>query len=178
MIQLEYFEEKDFKDLMDWIPSAEFLLQWGGPQFVFPLTKDQLHDYIKHANLHDSETYIYKAKDSVTRKMIGHISLNKVDRKNRSARIANVLIGDKASRGKGMGKVMVNELLPIAFEEWKLHRVSLGVFDFNQSAIHCYEKVGFKKEGLLRECRKIGGEYWNLLEMSILEDEWKALSYK
>lgn len=43
---------------------------------------------------------------------------------------------------------------------------------FNVSAIACYEKVGFIKEGLLRDSRKNDDEYWNLWEMSILEDEW------
>jgi RimJ/RimL family protein N-acetyltransferase len=42
------------------------------------------------------------------------------------------------------------------------------------SAIVCYEKVGFKKEGLLRDSRKNGDEYWSLWEMSILENEFVA----
>ena len=51
---------------------------------------------------------------------------------------------------------MMMEILKIAFDELQLHRVSLGVFDFNHSAIACYEKVGFVKEGLLRDARKMG----------------------
>lgn len=58
------------------------------------------------------------------------------------------------------------------FGQLQLHRVSLGVFDFNLAAIACYEKAGFVKEGLLREARKVGNEFWNLWEMSILEREW------
>ena len=54
--------------------------------------------------------------------------------------------------------------------------MTLGVFDFNTAAIKCYEKVGFKKEGLLRDARKNGNEYWNLIEMGILESEWKTKS--
>jgi RimJ/RimL family protein N-acetyltransferase len=46
------------------------------------------------------------------------------------------------------------------------------VFDFNLSVIACYEKAGFIKEGLLRDSRKNDDEYWNLWEMSILENEW------
>lgn len=67
---------------------------------------------------------------------------------------------------------MMKAILKVAFEELNLHRVSLGVFDFNVSAIACYEKAGFTKEGLLRDSRKNGDEYWNLWEMSILENEW------
>lgn len=53
--------------------------------------------------------------------------------------------------------------------------MTLGVFDFNTPAIHCYEKVGFVKEGMLRDARKNGDNYWNLIEMGILEDEWRRI---
>jgi RimJ/RimL family protein N-acetyltransferase len=61
----------------------------------------------------------------------------------------------------------------MGFEKFGLHKISLGVFDFNEGAIKCYEGVGFKKEGLLRDSRRVGDSYWNLYEMSILEDEWR-----
>ncbi len=67
---------------------------------------------------------------------------------------------------------MMKEILKIAFEDLHLHRVSLGVYDFNAPAIACYEKAGFKKEGLLRDSAKIGDEYWSSWEMSIIENEW------
>lgn len=104
--------------------------------------------------------------------MIGHISLDNIDKKNKSARLGKVLVGDGSLRGRGIGPVMIEKVLKIAFEELSLHKVSLGVFDFNKSAIACYENVGFVKEGLLRDSRKIKDEYWNLWEMSILEQEW------
>jgi RimJ/RimL family protein N-acetyltransferase len=172
MIELEYFERPDFNQLIRWIDSPEFLLQWGGPQFDYPLNENQLEKYIENANRDTSDTLIYKVIHKETGNVIGHVSLGKIDRKNKSARIGKVLVGEKNLRGQGIGSLMVKELLKIAFEELKLHRVSLGVFDFNESAIACYEKVGFKKEGLLRDCRKIGNDYWSLWEMSILEQEW------
>ena len=172
MIELEYFERPDFNQLIRWIDSPEFLLQWGGPQFDYPLNENQLEKYIENANRDTSDTLIYKVIHKETGNVIGHVSLGKIDRKNKSAKIGKVLVGEKNLRGQGIGSLMVKELLKIAFEELKLHRVSLGVFDFNESAIACYEKVGFKKEGLLRDCRKIGNDYWSLWEMSILEQEW------
>ncbi|MEH7238887.1 GNAT family N-acetyltransferase [Bacillus sp. JJ1562] len=172
MIELQYFERSDFRQLIDWIDTPQFLLQWGGPAFVYPLTESQLEEYMENANSHNSETLIYKVIDKETGNMIGHISLGKIDRRNKSARVGKVLIGDKNARGKGIGQQMIKEVLNIAFEEHQLHRVSLGVFDFNSSAIACYEKAGFIKEGLLRDTGKNGEEYWSLWEMGILENEW------
>lgn len=172
MVELKYFERSDFNQLIEWIDSPEFLLQWGGPGFDYPLNDAQLEKYIENANNNNSEALIYKAIDSDTGRTVGHISLGKIDRKNRSARVGKVLVGDKNARGKGIGRQMIREILKIAFDDLHLHRVSLGVFDFNVSAISCYEKAGFVKEGLLRDSRKNGDEYWSLWEMSILENEW------
>jgi RimJ/RimL family protein N-acetyltransferase len=68
---------------------------------------------------------------------------------------------------------MMQEILRFGFENLSLHRIDLLVFDFNTTAIHCYERVGFKKEGMLREARKVEDKYWNVCLMSMLEDEWR-----
>ncbi|SMP68586.1 GNAT family N-acetyltransferase [Anoxynatronum buryatiense] len=172
MFELRFFQFSDFEQLINWIKTPEILLQWGGPNFSFPLDKQQLESYLKDANKYNSNTLIYSVKEKETGKIIGHITLGNIDRKNKSARVGKVLVGDMSVRGKGIGQQMMTEILKVAFDELHLHRVSLGVFDFNSSAITCYEKSGFKKEGLLRDARKIGDEYWSLWEMSILENEW------
>ncbi|MBZ5753287.1 GNAT family N-acetyltransferase [Metabacillus rhizolycopersici] len=172
MVELKYFERSDFKQLIDWVDSPEFLLQWGGPGFDYPLNDTQLENYIENANNENADTLVYKVIDKETREVIGHISLGKIDRKNQSARMGKVLVGNNTARGKGIGQQMIKEVLKIAFDGLKLHRVSLGVFDFNVPAIACYEKAGFIKEGLHRDSRKNGNEYWSLWEMSILENEW------
>ncbi|GET35556.1 putative acetyltransferase [Microseira wollei NIES-4236] len=79
-------------------------------------------------------------------------------------------------RGQGIGTEMVRKTLAIGFDRLDLHRISIGVFDFNKEAIACYEKVGFVKEGYLRESWRVGDEYWSIYIMSMLESEWKALN--
>lgn len=41
------------------------------------------------------------------------------------------------------------------------------------AAIRCYETLGFRREGLLRDTRRVGGKYWSTLVMSLLDDEWR-----
>ncbi|WP_062047114.1 GNAT family N-acetyltransferase [Bacillus sp. JCM 19034] len=176
MIQLRFFQRTDFQQLIDWIDTPQFLLQWGGPNFSFPLTERQLENYVKNANDVNSHVFVYSVIDTITEDLVGHISLGNIDKQNKSARVGKVLVGDKNVRGKGIGQRMMKEILKIAFDELNLQKVSLVVFDFNTSAIACYEKVGFVKEGLHRDARKIGNEYWSLWEMSILENEWKKMN--
>ncbi len=59
MVELQYFERSDFQQLINWIDSPEFLLQWGGPNFSFPLTEEQLENYLIDANKDNSNTLIY-----------------------------------------------------------------------------------------------------------------------
>ncbi|MGN7894757.1 GNAT family N-acetyltransferase [Bacillus sp. 22475] len=168
VIKLKTFKKSDFKQLINWINSEEFLIQWSGNAFTFPLDEQQLEKYIESAN-----TLAFKVVDEETSDVIGHISLGQIDNINKSARIGKVLVGNTKMRGRSIGKHMMKAVLHIAFEELKLHRVTLGVYDFNTSAISCYEKIGFVKEGLLRESKRVGETYWNLWEMSMLEYEWK-----
>lgn len=149
MIKLESFKKSDFKQLINWINSEEFLIQWSGNAFTFPLDEQQLEKYIESAN-----TLAFKVVDEETSDVIGHISLGQIDNINKSARIGKVLVGNTKMRGRSIGKHMMKAVLHIAFDELKLHRVTLGVYDFNTSAISCYEKIGFVKEGLLRESKE------------------------
>ena len=172
MIELAYFTREDFKPLMQWVQSEAFMIQWAGSTFEFPLHVYQLEQYIKGANQPAADTFAYKVIYEETGEVIGHLSL-KLDRRNDSARIGKVLIGEEAMRGRGIGLQLIEAAADLAFRICKVHRVSLGVFDFNDAAIACYEKAGFQKEGLLRDVRKCGNDYWSLWEMSLLEEEWK-----
>ncbi|MEO8794312.1 MAG: GNAT family protein [Daejeonella sp.] len=173
MIRLEYFTSADFLQLIQWVDNEDLLINWAGSQFKFPLTEEKLHRYLKFTNdLEESGTLVYKAVDSLSGETVGHISLSVIDRPNRSARITRVLVGDPNSRGKGIGSEIMRAMLKIGFEDLKLHRMSLGVYDFNISGIKCYQNCGFNIDGTLRDIKKRNDVYWSIVEMSILEDEY------
>jgi len=56
----------------------------------------------------------------------------------------------------------------------KWHRIDLKVLDYNHRGIRCYEKCGFKKDGILRENALIDGKYYSDIVMSILDYEYFA----
>jgi RimJ/RimL family protein N-acetyltransferase len=47
-------------------------------------------------------------------------------------------------------------------------------FDFNRAAVACYGRAGFIREGLLRDARRLGDAYWNVIVMSLLAPEWRS----
>ena len=175
LIKLEKFKMSDAGALISWIPNQEFLMQWGGPSYTFPLTEEQLYNEFEISSSEHPKMLMFSVKLCDTDELVGHIQLLHIDLINMSARIGRVLVGDKNHRNKGIGVEMINSILSIAFDTLKLHRVDLGVFDFNKGAIACYEKVGFKIEGIFRDSRKIDEEYWSLINMSVLEHEYRSL---
>ncbi len=171
MIRLEKFTNKDFDRFISWIDNEKFMYQFAGPIFTFPVTESQLIDYTS-----DKNRKIYKVINQETDKVIGHGEINRIDERNKNARLCRILVADKNDRNKGFGTMIIKELLKIGFEDFRLHRIDLGVFEFNKSAINCYEKCGFAIEGLLRESFVIDDEFLSIYNMSILRKDWKLRS--
>ena len=172
MIRLEYFTPKDFTQLIAWISDETILMNWSGALFSFPLTQQSMEWYVEDVNdIKTSEAFIYKAVDTDTGKTVGHISLGGISKKNKAGRISRVLVAPEY-QGKGYCRQMVSAILKIGFEELQLHRICLGVYDFNTAAISCYQKAGMVIEGTNRDCLLFKGKWWSLVEMSMLEEEW------
>lgn len=66
---------------------------------------------------------------------------------------------------QGIGKEMILQLFKWAEESEYCEKINLRVREDNLHAIALYEKLGFKKEGLILKDMKIKGEYINCLFM-------------
>jgi RimJ/RimL family protein N-acetyltransferase len=80
-------------------------------------------------------------------------------------------IGVTSMWGKGYGTEATRLLVRHAFQTLNLNRVGLEVYEFNQGAIRCYEKAGFRIEGRLRQSYFADGRYWDTVVMGILREE-------
>lgn len=175
MITLAPFEKTDFDELIRWIDSEDLMKKWSGGLFSFPLTHASLEWYIKDTNIAgDSDAFVYKVVDEEGNS-IGHISLGGISWKNRSGRITRVFISPE-QRSKGCCSQMITAVLKIGFDTLNLHRIGLGVYTNNDAAVSCYQKSGLKIEGIQRDVLWQKDHFWSMIEMSILEDEWKEMN--
>jgi RimJ/RimL family protein N-acetyltransferase len=55
-----------------------------------------------------------------------------------------------------------------------MNRVWLHVYEYNERGLRAYERVGFKREGVLRQHRYHEGRYWDTIVMGILREEWEV----
>jgi RimJ/RimL family protein N-acetyltransferase len=104
---------------------------------------------------------------------VGVIDLHEVDLRNGGASLG-ILIGDPADTGQGYGGDALRALVGFGFDELRLERIQLDVFDDNEGARRLYERVGFRHEGTLRRAVYRDGVFHDLHRMAILRDEWPA----
>jgi len=174
-IVLTPFSKDDIDQLLNWVDSKELLLRWAGTFFQHPLSQSQCEQYLESAQQSPPSRIIFKALNKDTNEPVGHIELDGFDSENQSAFICRVLVGNPTYRGQGIGREMVKQLVNIAFTQLELHRLAVGVLEFNTSAIRCYEQAGFQHEGCYREIVKYDDQFHSLISMSLLRQEWQQM---
>lgn len=78
-------------------------------------------------------------------------------------------------KGEGYGQETLYLLAAWSFDDLGFHRAWLDCKDYNERALHVYEKAGLVREGLFRETILTGDTYENLIVLGILDREFFAL---
>lgn len=172
-MQVKQLKQKYIPEILSWIKKEADMVQWAGSIFNWPLTQKQFHEHLKAAKAQPPTLYPFTLCDE--NDLIGYCEISDHNRNYDSAMLSRVII-TPGKRDKGLGELMIKEVLRFGFEEIGLNRIGLGVFDFNHAATRCYSKVGFVHEGTKRESVSVGDSFWNCHFMSILKREWKYLS--
>jgi RimJ/RimL family protein N-acetyltransferase len=102
---------------------------------------------------------------------VGTCGFHEFDWRARCAEVG-ILIGEKGYWNRGFGTQVMRLLLRHGFNTLNLNRISLRVFANNPRAIRCYEKARFVHEGRQRQAYYQGGDYVDILMMSVIRSEW------
>ena len=100
----------------------------------------------------------------------GVAQLHGIDWVHRTAAFG-IYIGARSDRGAGLGFVASSLLLDYAFAALDLARVSLTVLAGN-AATRLYERLGFVREGLLRQAFFLDGQREDVACYAMLRREW------
>ena len=167
MYRLRELEKQDMKKINSWRNNPEVISYLGAPfRYINQEVDDRWFDsYMSNRN---NCVRLSILDDDV---LVGIVSLTGIDSLNRSAEF-HIMIGETESQNKGAGTFAVKEMLNHAFNNLNLHRVMLTVLEDNTRAQHVYEKIGFMKEGLMREAYFKNGKYENAYIYSILRSEY------
>ena len=64
-------------------------------------------------------------------------------------------------------------MLDLAFDQYDMNRVAIGVVGQNANALAFYKKIGFRQEGIQEQGYYYNNEYSDFIMMRILRREWK-----
>lgn len=157
----EYWENMDNS-------SVEAMI-FTGSQQIF--NKSDIERYLENISQDNSRIdFLIISKES--NKIVGEVVINNIYRNDRNSNI-RILINRKEDFSKGYGREALILALNYGFGMLNLHRIELEVFPFNERAIHVYEKIGFVREGIRRDGCYFNNKYYDMITMSILEDEFR-----
>lgn len=103
-------------------------------------------------------------------RLIGSVGHHRIDPLSRSVSIGYWL--DAAVEGKGIMTRSCQAMLRYLFEERKLHRVEIRCATGNARSCAIPARLGFTREGVLREAEWVKDRFLDLVIWSLLESEW------
>lgn len=171
LVRLRALEPTDVERAYRWMNDPEVIRHLG---VRYPLSMADEERWLKERPTNSFEKGVGLAIETEDGVHIGSLDLRDVRPEDRKAGMG-IMIGDKEYWSNGYGTDAIVTLLRFAFGEMNLNRVWLHVFEFNERAIACYQKCGFREEGRLRQHSYNQGRYWDTVVMGVLREEFEAL---
>lgn len=103
-------------------------------------------------------------------RVIGVCSLYAIDAGNLRADIGYIL--HREAWGQGLMQEALTAIFDYAFEVMSLRRIEADIDPRNTASIAVLEKLGFQREGLLKERWLVDGEVSDSLMMGLLRSSW------
>ena len=132
-----------------------------------PLTR-QIHENWLKTRVETGRVAQFIIVDKASGADVGTVYLRDIDAANSHAEFG-IYIGEAPARRRGMGSEAASLICRYGFETLRLHRIYLRVLADNPIAAHCYEKIGFQREGLLRQHAFDGQRYHDVVIMGYLK---------
>lgn len=161
---------EDSEKWTEWFNDLEVTLPLGDEAYT-PFSLEKCQESVKHVI--QNQEHVFTIVDSESNAPIGRCLLFSIDWVNRHAMLG-IFIGEKTFWSKGYGQEAVTLLVDYAFTLLNLNSLMLGAMAFNERAIQCYKKVGFKEIGRRRQARIIGEQKYDGILMDILVEEFTS----
>lgn len=173
-IILREYREEDLQHIQAWVNNPD-ITDMLSNIFMFPHTKNKTEKFLNTMLESDTiETCGFVIAHKDTEEYIGQIDLVRIDWKNRKA-LMGIIVGSPQNHNQGYGTEAITLLLAYGFDRLGLNKIELEVRTYNKKGIRCYEKCGFKTEGIFKEDFYIHGKFTDTIRMAILKKEWEKI---
>ncbi len=127
-------DDGDIDTLMTWFSSAAEVDVWGGPKFRYPFTAKTFRE-----DCHWPEMASYCLRD-VNGAMC---AFGQFYDRNGYMNLARLVVAP-GYRSRGLGKELIEGLMPVAADSLALDEFSLFVYRDNEPALRLYQSLGFE----------------------------------
>jgi RimJ/RimL family protein N-acetyltransferase len=104
-------------------------------------------------------------------KPVGKFNCFNINKRNKSCECGYTI--DPELRGKGIGTKMIKYCLSYLFRQYNFNKLYCQTGAFNKPSIKILDKLGFHRDGILRQHHELDGKLWDDYIYSILRSEWK-----
>jgi RimJ/RimL family protein N-acetyltransferase len=165
-VRLAPLDEADREPLFRWINDRELVTLSA----AFAPVERSAHDAWFDAIRSRQDTAIFAIRLRGASRLVGSCQLHSIDPLHGTAEL-QIRIGERDVWGRGLGEEAVLMLLDYGYWELGLHRIHLHVLATNERALRLYERVGFRREGVLREAALIDNRRSDLVVMAKLRSD-------
>lgn len=123
------------------------------------VTVDSLRKRLQH-----NQTFLIYADGQMVGEMNYQVDPARLLKKEPGTAWIGIDIGEESARGKGIGRLAM-EYLENQISQDGLHRIELGVFEFNLPAIKLYQKMGYQEIGRIDDFTYYQGKMWQDIRM-------------
>ncbi len=166
MLRLRPYKPCDAATILNWIADERAFRLWSSDRFEqYPITEEDLNRKYFDCNGDCEEDNFFPMTAFDDTGVVGHLILRFTDQEKKTVRLGFVIVDDE-KRGRGYGKEMVRLALRFSFDILKAERATIGVFDHNPAAYHCYKAAGFQDAAAAESIYyPFGDELWKILEL-------------
>lgn len=167
MMRLRPYKPCDGDKIASWIQDEKTFAMWSACRYQYPMTGAQLNARMDGAADNPNE-FMMTALDEGG-EPVGYFLLRNADYEANSIHIGFIVV-DSGKRGKGYGVQMLTLAKQYCFAILGMKRITLGVYDCNERARKCYEKIGFRAYAEEEADFAFHGERWKVIAMECLSD--------
>jgi len=155
-----------------WLNDLEVTKHLGIPTYLMPVSFDELQRYFE-ANAYHHSNILFAVLEEGSGRFIGTVRLSHINWVTQTAEIG-VMLGDSHSRGKRYGSEMVELIVGYAFDQLNIRKLVAGSHAANKASLGCFLRLGFQKEGILREHIYIDGEYIDYVNLALFKRDYQC----
>lgn len=171
-VRLRWLEQTDVPRLFEIFSDSTAMRYWSSPAQTELAQAQELLDSI-HQHFRERSLFQWGVARRSDNLIIGTTTLFDVRMEHRKAEIGYML--DRQCWGQGLMQEALRLYIQFAFGTLGLHRLTADVDPRNERSITILERLGFQREGVMRETYWVGGEVSDSLMLGLLAPDWARM---